>query len=302
MTMRINLTHLAGTLTAISFAFACGTSHGPSVDAGPLDDGAAVMDGGAADGGPRIDGGAVDAGMRATCDAQLAAQLTCPELTCDGPPSWHWNGDRCFAIGCGECTGADCERGWGSEASCIEAHAECEASLCRATGGRWLWWAEECGHYACGGPPPATCEAGFAVCDCGPEGAFNERSGCVPITCPLPPPRTREMLCTETGGSWESICCDTVCGEFCAAACLAPACNCGPARVFDEERGCLETEACHDRAAGQTCTLEATRCAAGTICCRHLGGPGKLRSPTCEVPMCDDDPDVDECGNNLLAP
>jgi hypothetical protein len=187
-------------------------------------------------------------------------------------------------------------------AECVAAHTDCEAVLCRESGGTWLFWAEECGHYFCGSPPPATCEMGFAVCDCGDRARWMVGEGCIPTDCPPDIPRTREERCTMTGGSWEPICCDSVCGQACPDPCLADACRCGPFEVFDEVRGCVESAECHERDEGETCEAGVSRCATGTICCEHLGGIGTIRPDTCEVPICDDNPDIDECGNNLLVP
>jgi hypothetical protein len=184
----------------------------------------------------------------------------------------------------------------------MAAHASCESSMCRATGGQWLWWSGGCAHYQCGTPIDALCAESRAVCDCGAHRSFDPaRGGCYDDdSCPIAEPISREELCAVTGGSWEAICCDAECGVPCGDACTALACNCGPGRVFEEARGCIESARCHERRAGETCNAPA-RCEAGTICCMHCGGPGCFGEPTCQAPVCDDDPDFDECGNNLLA-
>ncbi len=303
--MRINLTHLAPLLLLCAFANGCGSSHGLDHDGGLGADGGAGTDAGRVipDGGSPPPDGDVggDGGVRGPCDPADARAATCPDALCDGPGSWHWNGDRCFLIDCGACVGADCGSGYSSEADCDAAHSDCDAALCSGTGGRWLFWAEECGHYVCGVAPPADCLVGSPVCDCGPGRAFGP-DGCVAADCGDPPPRTREMLCTGTGGTWDSICCDTVCGEYCPAACLASACNCGPGRVFDDERGCIAGIECFERRTGQSCDGVAARCEDGAICCHHFTGAGEHGPPTCEIPVCDGDPFIDECGNDLRAP
>lgn len=255
------------------------------------------------DAGTTIDASTpIDAGSRTTCTADDAHAQICPGAVCDGPPSWHWNGDDCFWIECGTCVGADCAGGASSEAQCLTAHASCESALCRATEGEWRWWAEDCGHFVCGYAPLAVCEVGAPSCDCGAFRSFDPERGCVDdTTCPIPEPIPRQELCTSTGGSWENICCDSVCGMACPEACVAPACNCGPGRIFEDARGCIDAARCHEPERGESCEGEA-RCTEGTICCEHCGGAGCFGPPTCETPVCDDDPDIDTCGNNLLAP
>ncbi len=297
MTTR-NTVAQVGVLAALALA-GCSGSHGRSEDAGARGADATAPDAGTAE----LDAALVhDGGRPGPCAADDARAEICPAATCDGPPSWHWNGDDCFPIECGACVGADCARGRTSEAQCLAEHASCEPARCRATGGEWRWWAEDCGHFACGYAPPEICEVGTPSCDCGAFRSFDPERGCFDdATCPIPEPVTREALCVATGGAWEGICCDTVCGVPCAAACLAPACDCGPARVFEEARGCVESARCYEPQHGEICEGEA-RCAPGTICCQRCGGAGCFGPPTCETPVCDDDPDIDTCGNNLLAP
>lgn len=244
-----------------------------------------------------------DAGPPSSCSAARAAAEVCPDLLCDGPPRWYWNGDDCFWIDCGACTGEDCEtHGFLSEAACLAAHEGCDAPLCRASGGTWRWWDPQCGHHVCGVAPPANCESPFPVCDCGPFARFEFGEGCVADPdCPIPEPVTREELCTGTGGAWGAFCCDSECGVPCGDDCAAMACDCGPGLVFDDVRGCHDGARCHERNAGETCNGVA-RCAEGTICCQACGGAGCFGDPTCDAPSCDDDPGFDECGNCLLCP
>jgi hypothetical protein len=142
----------------------------------------------------------------------------------------------------------------------------------------------------------------FPVCDCGAHRSFDAaRGGCYDDTsCPIAEPISREELCTGSGGMWEPICCDTVCGVGCDADCALPACDCGDGRVFDEARGCRDGARCHERSVTESCEGDA-RCEPGTICCEHCGGAGCFGPPTCQPPLCDDDPTTDECGNNPFA-
>jgi hypothetical protein len=237
-----------------------------------------------------------------TCDAARVEVTLCPDVACDEGPQWYWNGDSCFPIECGACTGPDCESGIFEESECLAAHAECDASLCRDTAGTWRWWAEECDHWLCGSPQPVTCEVGRAVCDCGAHRRFDPELGCVDDTsCPIAEPISDEELCEVSGGAWENICCHTDCGDFCPEECLAPACNCGPGKVFEAARGCVEASHCFEREEGETCA-ESARCQGGTICCQTCGGVGCVGPATCRFPLCDDDENIDLCGNNLLAP
>lgn len=279
----------------LALASACGSSHGSGHDGGAFWDDFGLPPGpsdAGQDGGPPL----------ASCDAMDARQIVCPEVTCDGGPGYFWNGDSCYPVDCGACEGIDCALAATLD-ECISAHAGCESAVCLATGGQWMWWSDECEHYVCGRPPPVDCVVGVPVCDCGAYRSFDlERGGCyADTTCPTAEPITREELCTTTGGTWENICCDTECGVFCDADCAAPACNCGPGRVFEEARGCIDSVRCHERRAMETCTPDV-RCEAGTICCDACSGVGCTGEPRCVPPVCDDDPNTDECGNNLLAP
>lgn len=245
-----------------------------------------------------------DGGPRVACDAQDANEELCPAYLCDGLDRWYWNGDRCFSIPCGACRGTDCEAGLSSQTECETLHSECEPTLCRATGGDWLFWAQECLPYRCGLAVPADCAFGRPVCDCGPRSVFEPGLGCVlDAGCMIEPPMpTRELLCTGTFGTWENICCDTVCGAFCPLACASLACNCGAGRVFDDARGCIEATRCFERGLGETCNDPRARCATGTLCCQSCGGAGCFGDATCRAPTCTADPAIDLCGNNLWAP
>lgn len=305
--MKVARLAVAHTILVLGAVAGCSDSHGRDDDAGLV---------GAEDAGPLLRDAAIvpldsaiapdsapilDAGPRGTCDADDARAAICPELLCDGPPSWHWNGDDCFWIDCGACEGTDCAGATRSEAECMAAHATCEPSLCRSTGGTWMWWTEECTHYACGRPGPIDCLIGRPVCDCGPDAIFEEGSGCVPADCAIPPPATREEQCLATGGAWASLCCDTICGERCPAGCAADACDCGRGRVFELGRGCVASASCYERQAGETCS-DGARCDEGLVCCDRCGGAGCAGQPTCIAPTCDADPHTDTCGNRDDVP
>ena len=268
---------------------ACYSSYGLSSD-------------GVADAG-RDAGSSRDAAASTSCAPDDARAIVCPSFVCDDVGAWQWNGDRCFYVACGACEGTDCAAGAPTQAACERNHVGCEACLCRATGGDGLFWAQECGHYECGRPVPAICEVGFAVCDCGLSRSFAPGVGCVPdAACPSGPPvLPREQRCTETGGRWANLCCDSVCGEPCAAACAADACDCGPGRISDEARGCIESSRCFTRTLDEICGPSA-RCEAETICCQSCGGAGCVGDSRCRAPTCDADPLTDECGNRLDAP
>lgn len=247
-----------------------------------------------------VDGGAPPPG----CEAQDARPLVCPDALCDGPGTWHWNGDTCFFTDCGACEGSDCAVGWPSEEACRADHDTCDATLCRATGGEWWWWPAGCGHLACGHAPLIDCFTPVPLCACGPQQIFEEGVGCVDDPyCAEPPPASRAELCTSTGGSWGPYCCDAVCGVHCDLDCAAMACDCGEGRVMDDARGCIETVRCHERLRGESCAgpIESVRCEEGTICCDRCGGAGCSGRPVCAAPVCDSDPLVDVCGNRRDA-
>ncbi len=295
------LAHLVFALVVLT---ACGDSHGRSDGGGAdasVDAGGDGLDAGSVDAG-RADAGAdagsdPDAGTATACDAQRADAQVCPAALCDGPDLWYWSGDHCFSITCGACMGEDCGSGAETESACMAAHASCQPALCQTSGGTWMWWAEECGHYVCGEPAPVDCLVGYPVCDCGPGRRFDTSTGCVDDTsCPVVDPLPNDALCASTGGTWDAICCNTVCGQPCDLACAEMACDCGPMRSFDPVRGCIDDVRCHERLEGETCT-EASRCEAGTICCMHCGGAGCTGDPTCQAPACDNGPDYDACGN-----
>lgn len=292
----------------------CPSTNSPADDAGAIPDAHGADDAASSvhDAGEGADAHApVDAATNvdafrapSDCTAMRVTSEPCASL-CDGPDQWYWDGERCTQIDCGACRGEDCGLGVLSESECLSAHASCVPELCRSTGGDWLFFAEECGHYECGRPVPATCLIGMPVCDCGVGRSFVDGVGCAAndacLTLTTPP----ETLCTSTGGTWANTCCPSVCGVPCSAECLAPACTCGPFQIFDADRGCIEAVQCHDdRAEGETCGLdtERARCADGLLCCQRCGGAGCVGEPTCRAPVCDDTGRLDVCGNDRLAP
>ncbi len=260
----------------------------------------------ATDAGPRADAAPIgDAGvMPSSCAPQDAQAIVCPSAVCDGLDQWAWDGERCIRIECGTCVGADCGHLVFAESQCRANHATCVPEMCRATGGQWLFYAQECQHYRCGTPQPAECLVGMPVCNCGDGRSFDAaRGGCFDdSTCPAVDPLPPQTLCTATGGTWTTgICCATHCGEVCPLACAADNCACGPLQVFDGVRGCVDSAECHVHRTGQECNTQI-RCQDGLICCQHCGGAGCDPTMTCEAPVCNAGPHIDMCGNNLLAP
>lgn len=294
--------------TRTSFALACcaalalgsltGCYSSYTRDPGAPGDGG--VDAGRRDAGRDL-GSLFDGSVAPSCAPQDAREIICPSFVCDDVGAWYWSGDRCEYMACGACEGTDCGAGALTEGQCVGVHASCVPSLCRATSGDWLFWARECGHFVCGSPVPAICEVGFPVCDCGLTRVFDPLLGCVEGMCGEIDPLAHDILCTSTGGNWDAICCDTVCGQRCELPCAAPACDCGPMRVFDPVRGCIEAVRCFERRAGETCGPGA-RCETGTICCQSCGGAGCFGDPICRAPVCDSDPHTDQCGNRDDVP
>jgi hypothetical protein len=315
MEPRLALAQLRVCFVFVTLAVAgCSESHMMGAD----DAGTARTDGGAhstdapffapdacrCDAGAPPDSGLGPDGGVFSCDVDDARGETCPDAVCDGPDSYAWDGERCFRIDCGTCGGSDCGTLAHSEAECLARHASCVPEQCRATGGEWLFFTEECEHYRCGQPQLASCLVGMPVCDCGSGRSWVEGVGCAddpacPEVDPLPP----ETLCPATGGTWTNgICCHTTCGQLCDLPCAAPGCVCGPLEVFDAIRGCVPAAECFEREVGETCGFAGTRCGEGVLCCQRCGGAGCDPDMICQPPVCDADPTIDECGNNLLAP
>lgn len=296
--------------SALVVAPGCGNAHGiEGTDGGTStgDSGHAEVDAwtGGSDGGPVADTGAPnDAGPAPSCDAQDAQQVPCSAI-CDGPDSFAWDGERCVQIDCGACTGSACGALPHSMAECQALHATCIPELCRSSGGEWRFYDSECRHYHCGQPQPAECLVGMPICNCGDGRSFDPaRGGCfLDATCPDVDPLPPMELCEATGGTWATgICCNTVCGQHCDLDCVAPGCECGPLEVFDAIRGCVDAAQCHEiTTPGAECN-DQLRCAGEMICCQHCTGAGCETTRHCQAPVCDSDPNIDVCGNNLLAP
>lgn len=117
-------------LVALTMVGGCSDSHGRDEDAGAADvllpDSDLLYD--APLDAPRDTG--TDAGTIAPCAADRVANTVCLP-SCDGPPTYHWNGDSCFPIGCGECVGEDCDAGTSSLEACGRARRVWPAALPR---------------------------------------------------------------------------------------------------------------------------------------------------------------------------
>ncbi len=289
---------------------ACDSSHGrgdvTDGGRGARDSGSAPVDSGAPDSGARVDSGSgVDAGSPVvTCEPDDASAAICPDALCDGPPTYHWDGSRCLPIECGACVGVDCASGSSSLAACESAHAACEGLLCRRTMGQWTWWRPECGHRVCGAATLELCESPYPVCDCGPGRNYFEGVGCrVDPLCGEIDPLDDDAACRSTGGTWGSFCCHSECGDACTEDCVSPACDCGPMRVFEPGRGCVEHARCWERRVMQTCdAMRGAQCEGGSVCCQRCGGAGCFGPALCQAPLCDSDELTDVCGNRLDVP
>jgi hypothetical protein len=203
-------------------------------------------------------------------------------VRCLGASSAFWDGSRCVAARC-DCAGTECGV-YASVAACEAAHASCDALLCQSTGGEWFAFAGACGHFACGVPPPRTCEELGPACDCGPLAVFTDGVGCSPsASCTPPAPRASDVLCTETGGEVIEACADTWCGRGGGGGCMWPSrCRCGDLEIFDASRGCVPSATCELRQPGERCDATG-RCGSGTVCCERDG----VR--TCVAPECSAD-------------
>ena len=57
---------------------------------------------------------------------------------------------------------------------------------------------------------------------------------------PATEPSVTQQLCESTEGTWiPTTCGHYVCGWAMACAAVIPGCDCGPGKVFDEDRGCV---------------------------------------------------------------
>lgn len=167
------------------------------------------------------------------CEPMDATFAICGDL-CDVPPRHVWNGESCTAAESCSCQGQDCGATYATAADCADAHRHCDPEICRATAGRWLSVPphQMCGHYVCGHAPPEDCLTPVAGCDCGPGQTFVHGAGCV-----RDPQCTRDDLCLATGGALAA--CDLDCGRLTGDLCEGGGCDCGPAALFDDVRGCV---------------------------------------------------------------
>jgi hypothetical protein len=229
------------------------------------------------------------------CRAQAVAASTCTACSDDRLLGVAWNGRECVPLfGC-VCQGDGCATLFDSEEECAAYHAQCDGTLCLATGGEFFpAGAGFCG-FTCGVDDPRTCESPFDSCRCPPGMIFVPGAGCTPD--PSCGPRER---CLISRGTWHpaSECrCGFTCGsENPCAACL-DSCDCGPLRNFQPDVGCLWDTACGARERADLCTATG-----GTW---HACGPGEdcpcgdyrcgIPHPVdgCMIPGCDCGPDAD---------
>ena len=281
--------HIVAAAAVAASLNGCFLLHGPEAGTDP----ATVPDAGrpmttTAD--PPQDGGSDAAGEPATPDGgpPLAPEVCAPMdarptpcgVVCeDGALTFAWNGYRCVSILNCNCSGADCERTYGTQAECRRATAGCDARTCMATGGHWLPEDEYCGHHGCSGEAAeATCFNPGPACACGIQRHFVSGVGCTeaPELCDLATP---EVLCIASHGRWG---CDVPPGEPCDQDCLCPR-----GRVFLPSFGCVPDwpADCDDLICpivdGELCDALAPLCADGLICC-SFGRWG----PRCGLPIC----------------
>jgi hypothetical protein len=114
--------------------------------------------------------------------------------------------------------------------------------LCQGSGGAWDEAA--CGHYRCG--LPNECEAIDPGCDCGPGANFVDGQGCVEDdTCNPAPGDTNEVLCQDSGGTWDEAACGHYrCGLPNECEAIDPGCDCGEGRNFVDGQGCVADDTC----------------------------------------------------------
>jgi hypothetical protein len=200
------------------------------------------------------------------------------------------NPDACFvpfdSCNCGP--GREFERGTG----CVDAACD-PARLCWGSGGTWHPASDCFCGFHCG--RPGDCEACLDSCDCGLYRNFDPSAGCLPDrTCAG---TDTAAVCTSTGGTWHDCgpsdpgctCGNYTCGSpFSFLPCLAPGCDCGTSRNFDDARGCVFVETCTFRQPGESCIGhgDSSSCRPGLACCPSFCGP----------PCCPDHPSCGEDG------
>lgn len=154
-----------------------------------------------------------------------------------------------------------------------------EDELCFNTGGEWL--PDTCGHWVCGYEPG--CDAIVPGCDCGEGYTFAEGEGCVEDD--LCAKAAEEVLCVETGGSWDPLACGHYeCGIPNECEAVDPGCDCGSGRNFDPSAGCEEDVECPVTPLGEVCDPSTPTCGTGAACCYPCGVQG------CDFICVEDDP------------
>jgi hypothetical protein len=151
----------------------------------------------------------------------------------------------------------------------------CPMFLCDALP-LWYWDGEQCFDVDCG-----ACEGPH----CGTAG-FGSREECVAAHASCVP-----QLCRDTGGTWmfwAEECGHRICGNPGLAICESgePVCDCGPYRVFDFERGCVEPDP-HCGVLPTRSREELCRATGGSwdaICCDSRCG--ELCPLACAGPAC----------------
>ncbi len=105
--------------------------------------------------------------------------------------------------------------------------------------------------------------------------------GCTEGTCE---PADEQVLCVNSGGRWEPVCCPSECGVPCGDDCTAMACTCPDTDVWDPVHGCVRSEACLDAPAiGAACDPDRRNpCDPTSVCCEGLSGY------RCHQPFCDE--------------
>lgn len=222
----------------------------------------------------------------AACDPQPVADDMCLDCTDTYHLGAYWNGRECFELrGCG-CTGDGCTEGFYSTTECEAVHANCDAALCKETGGQWFPAAAGFCGFFCGVPSDDDCEEDS--CNCGPGRTFAAGVGCQDD-----PSCTIEHLCLATRGRWHPAS-ECFCGFTCGlpnpcAACL-DSCDCGPHRNFDPAFGCIPDIMCESATAEGICISTGgtwhTNSEFPLSCGDYLCGLPNTTDP-CVMPGCD---------------
>jgi hypothetical protein len=184
-------------------------------------------------------------------------------------------------------------RSFATGAGCLDDPACDETVLCTLSGGTWHPESDGAASYLCGTLRPCDAFLCDPACDCGTTRNFAEGLGCVPdLACPGADPAS---ICRATGGRIPECreggpCpCEFDCGVA-QSVCVAPGCDCGSYRRFDEALGCVYDAGCVLRGVGDPCAggPSSRNCRAGLVCCSGCGMP--LECPHCSIPCCPDNP------------